>query len=108
MTGLGWDEIARTANHQANLNRAHVLTHPDLAKRLCDYPLHLKSPEQWNGYLPPPIHNGVHNDSPIRAQLVHILADAHTRANGHQTALLETSLEPPPDDDEPEPEEEPP
>jgi hypothetical protein len=106
MTGLGWGEPVRLAHAEATRNRAMVLSHPDLAKRLLDYPLHLGSPEQWSGYLPPVIHNGVHNDSPIRAQLVHILTDAHARTKGGQTALLETSLEPPPDDDEPEPEEE--
>jgi hypothetical protein len=107
VTGLGWGEPVRTAHAETTRNRALVLSHPDLAKRLTDYPLHLTDPHQWSGYLPPVMAGGVHNNSPIRAQLVHILTDALARTKDGQTALLETSLEPPPDD-EPEPEEDPP
>jgi hypothetical protein len=95
----GWQEITRAAKREAKINRARVLSYPDLAKRLTEDPQRLAHPEQWGGYLPPVMWNEARNNSPVRAQLVDILAEALARANGHQTAPLETSLEPPPDDD---------
>lgn len=67
------DEIAR--------RRELILSHPDLAARLTEAPLGYAKPEQWNGYIPPELWNGVRNDSPRRAALVEILAEAEGRTS---------------------------
>lgn len=59
--------------------RAMVLSHPDLAARLCAPPLDYKRPDQWNGFIPPEYFNGHFNDSPRRAALVEICAEAESR-----------------------------
>jgi hypothetical protein len=59
--------------------RAMVLAHPDLAERLTQPPLSYQRPEQWNGFVPPDTFNGQHNDSPRRAALVAIVAEAESR-----------------------------
>ncbi len=42
------------AAHQANqARRAAVLRHPDLARKLTQFPLAWKRPQNWNGYIPP-------------------------------------------------------
>jgi len=35
--------------------RGAVLKHPDLAAKLCRYPLSFERPDQWNGNLPPAV-----------------------------------------------------
>jgi hypothetical protein len=82
--------------------RARVLAYPDLAARLCQAPLGFARPQQWNGYVPPRMgqyaepellrsssgHPNRHghrtdpeqlNDSPRRAVLVSICAEALQR-----------------------------
>ncbi len=59
--------------------RAMVLAHPDLAAKLCQPPLSYQRPEQWNGFVPPEYFNGRPNDSPRRAALVAIIAEAQSR-----------------------------
>jgi hypothetical protein len=72
---------------QANeARRAAVLAHPDLAAKLCEPPLALKRPEQWRGFVPPKYvldERGVSqiNTSPIRAQLLPIVTEAHARSS---------------------------
>lgn len=73
------------ADHQQQLraeNRARrsaVLRHPDLAKRLTEPPMRYATPEIWNGQLPPAIWQGQRNDSPNRAALADIVAEAERR-----------------------------
>ncbi|MGI5162747.1 hypothetical protein ACQEU3_47075 [Spirillospora sp. CA-253888] len=59
--------------------RDAVLTYPDLAARLCEDPIGYARPDQWNGFVPPEIADQRHNNSPRRAALVEIVAEAHAR-----------------------------
>lgn len=59
--------------------RALVLQYPDLAARLCKPPLREATPETWNGWIPPEIWREQINDSPIRAALVALVAEAERR-----------------------------
>jgi hypothetical protein len=61
---------------RAQSERARVLRHPDIAKRLTEPPLRYSRPEVWNGYLPPDMWQGRHNDSPQRAALLEIVTAA--------------------------------
>jgi hypothetical protein len=85
------------------VRRARVLAHPDLARRLTDPPLRLSDPSRWSGWIPPKTlaeeccvhcagsnprppcrgcpHRTRANDSPIRRQLVEIVAEALRRAS---------------------------
>lgn len=75
-------ELARRAmlaRDWIKLRRAMVLRHPDLAARLCEPPIGYREPWQWNGYIPPDTFTGNHNDSPQRAALVAIAAEAEAR-----------------------------
>lgn len=60
-------------------NRDAVLAHPDLAQKLTEPPLDYQRPEQWNGFVPPEYFNQQVNDSPRRAALVEIVAEAQAR-----------------------------
>lgn len=63
--------------------RERVLRYPDLAERLTQRPINFTKPELWNGFVPPkevPTAEGYElNDSPIRAALVEICAEAMRR-----------------------------
>lgn len=76
-------EIDVTTNAE---RRAVVLRHPDVARRLCERPLSLPKPEQWNGYISPPtLATGGRNDSPVRAQVMEVYTEACRREQeGHQ------------------------
>jgi hypothetical protein len=60
-------------------NRQVVLAHRDLAERLTRLPIGFGSPDQWTGFIPPEVWNGQHNDSPRRAALVELVAEAMAR-----------------------------
>ncbi|MFB7899894.1 hypothetical protein ACFC1B_26600 [Streptomyces xiamenensis] len=60
--------------------RALVLSHPDLAARLCERPIGHSDPEMWNGFVPPEMWQQQRNDSPVRAALLEIIAEAERRA----------------------------
>ena len=64
-------------------NRAAVLAHPDLAKKLTQPPLDYARPEQWNGFIPPKLvatEDGYElNDSPRRRALLRLVEEAHAR-----------------------------
>lgn len=93
---------AGARSRQASIERrARVLAHPDLARRLTEPPLALSEPGRWSGWIPPrqlaeqacavcvargPAwacrgreHLAPVNDSPFRAQLVDIAAEAMRR-----------------------------
>lgn len=95
-------QMAREAHAANQARRERVLRYPDLAEQLCEQPLGYKFPEQWNGFVAPadcqdespeslrspsgfpnPGHalTGArrHNDSPRRAALVDICAEAMRR-----------------------------
>lgn len=59
--------------------RRLVLSHPDLAARLCEPPLGYTKPAQWSGFIPPEEFNGEHNRSPRRDALIDIAAEALRR-----------------------------
>lgn len=62
--------------------------HPDLAERLTVAPCPHTSPEKWSGYVAPDTWNGSHNDSPIRAAIAELVAEAERReaaGHNHQT-----------------------
>lgn len=64
--------------------RRTVLAHPDLAAQLTAPPCKFPSPEMWTGYigaefLPGHLGDGARNDSPYRAQLVGLVAEADRR-----------------------------
>jgi hypothetical protein len=67
--------------------RERVLGHPDLAARLTEEPIGYGRPEQWNGFVPPLVWNGQFNDSPRRAALAEICAEALKRHGGDCPAL---------------------
>ncbi|OXS35417.1 hypothetical protein [Streptomyces sp. XY006] len=77
---------ARTNAAQENTRRrALVLRHPDLAERLTQPPIGHTTPQHWTGYVPPeydaPSVGGSQpiNNSPIRAALAALVAEAEAR-----------------------------
>jgi|SRR5699024_3997573 len=60
--------------------RRAVLSHPDLAERLCEHPLSYKRPDQWTGFIPPEMWQGQPNNSPRRLALVAIYEEALARS----------------------------
>jgi hypothetical protein len=101
--GFNEKAVRDQARAECQERRARVLKHPDLAKRLTEAPLKYGRPEAWNGYVPPaegpwggqsprsspPCNCSqrwhghdvlvVRNDSPQRAALVEICAEALAR-----------------------------
>lgn len=92
------------AREENAARRERVLRYPDLAARLTEPPLTFRQPEDWNGYVPPrtlaedtcewcpspervnrgedcrnPQHLAKVNDSPRRAALIEICAEAFRR-----------------------------
>jgi hypothetical protein len=65
----------RVAWSTAERRRRRVLAHPDIAVRLLR--VGYTDPAHWTGYVPPSTWSGhygpVHNDSPVRRELVDIL-----------------------------------
>jgi hypothetical protein len=57
-----------------------VLSYPDLAAKLCEPPLSYTKPSHWNGFVPPDLFNGEHNNSPYREALAAIVAEAMERS----------------------------
>lgn len=82
MTARG---TVRAALAESAERRARVLRHDDLAALLKAKPLEYKRPDQWNGYVPPALmpedSDGLakRNDSPRRAALVELSAEAWRR-----------------------------
>lgn len=74
------DEARRAARDENDRRRRLVLAHEDLAKRLTEPPLAHSAPERWTGFVPPATCAGAINTSPVRAQLVAIVAEAERRA----------------------------
>lgn len=93
-----WRQTIATSKRDSLARRARVLAHPDLAQRLTDPPLRLRSPERWSGWIPlrelpqescghctssggrrcrGVAHRARANDSPVRRQLVDIAAGGH-------------------------------
>ena len=66
--------------------RAVVLRFPDIAAKLTEFPMSYARPEQWTGFIPPKWVTAPHgsgwvlNDSPSRAALLAIHAEAVERA----------------------------
>jgi hypothetical protein len=86
-------QAAAEAEHAER--RKLVLGFDDLAKRLTQQPVRYASPEQWNGYIPPLMVEGPHNDrthrdsmtrnpSPQRVHLVAICHEAYARTFGEE------------------------
>jgi hypothetical protein len=72
-------------------NRRLVLAHPDLAQKLTEAPCRFATPEMWTGYIGPKWIEGrfgeaVLNDSPYRAQLAGLVAEAEQRHTRKDTA----------------------
>lgn len=71
------------ASAAVKTRRIRVLAHDDLAARLTRPPLSYTKPGQWNGYVPPALDAcGRRNNSPRRAALVEIAAEAWHRDEG--------------------------
>lgn len=68
--------IAPTSDTACQAERARVLRHPEIAKRLCDPPLRYSHPEAWSGYVPPETWQGKTNNHPARAALLGIITAA--------------------------------
>lgn len=90
-------EEVRAAHEACVARRERVLRYPDLAKRLTEPPLNIPTPEMWTGYVPPARgpwggSDGfgdvkvVANNSPARAVLVEISAEALRRDQDSQTS----------------------
>ncbi len=58
---------------------ARVLSHQDLAVLLIERPICHEKPDRWNGYVPPAMWREEPNNSPVRAALVDICAEALRR-----------------------------
>ena len=70
-------QLTTAQAHERNVaQRALVLAHPEVARRLTDYPLALREPKCWNGFVPPELWREERNDTPQRAQLLAIIAEA--------------------------------
>lgn len=67
---------APTSDSACQAERARVLRHPDIAKRLCESPLYYTRPEVWNGYVPPAMWREQTNDAPERVALLDIIGAA--------------------------------
>ncbi|GLZ10266.1 hypothetical protein Acsp04_05010 [Actinomadura sp. NBRC 104425] len=84
-----WESARVKAHEHAAQRRRRVLAYADLADRLTAPPLCYARPEQWNGYVPPSTWGAVQsgdksfrelpNDSPRRAALVELCAEALRR-----------------------------
>jgi hypothetical protein len=68
--------IAPTSDSATQGERARVLRHPEIAKKLCEAPLYYSRPEAWNGYVPPAMWREEHNDAPERKALLEIIGAA--------------------------------
>lgn len=60
----------------ADMRRALVLRHPDVAAKLLLWPLSYKQPEQWSGAMPPEQWGGHPNNAPERKAILALLAEA--------------------------------
>ena len=78
----GITEALRYQREEIAANRDAVLAHPDLAARLTADPIGYKTPEQWNGFIPPDSFNGQHNRSPRREALLELVAEARAAKEG--------------------------
>lgn len=69
-------------NPRGKANRELIMRHPDLAEKLRKlYGIHESLPlESWSGFVPPALtEHGSINNSPYRAGLVALLAEARRR-----------------------------
>lgn len=73
------DRIYAERRQLSETRRYRVLGHEDLAVTLTKPPLGYARPDQWSGYVPPRMWAEQLNDSPHRAALVGICAEAATR-----------------------------
>lgn len=105
----GWSDLNAQATKECTRRRARVLSHPDIARMLTQFPLRLTNPDKWTGFIPPqeiPTLSGwKRNTSPIRAQLVAIMNAVDERENqlDFDGPPDMPELEPPPDEDQPPP-----
>jgi len=82
-----WKAYRRAVRSEAmavcTIRKTAVLAHPDLAEKLTENPCAFSRPELWSGYVPSATvelkHSQRANDSPYRAQLVAIVAEAQIR-----------------------------
>lgn len=101
-----WRDALDSAAVTCEARRASVLRHPDLAARLTGEPIGYQSADQWNGWIPPPVISPgggpellrspsgfpgharaggeTMNDSPRRAALVEVAAEAWRRDHEDQ------------------------
>ncbi|WP_055406609.1 hypothetical protein [Frankia sp. ACN1ag] len=75
-----WRSKLTEAQAACAQRRARVLAHPDLAARLCAPPLGYRSPEGWNGFVPPRLCGEQLNASVVRRALVDLATEAMRRA----------------------------
>jgi hypothetical protein len=75
-----WRQAHEEAMARRDARRAAVLAHSDLAERLTQPPLNYATPEQWHGGVGPETWKGGQNDSPRRAALLELVAEAERRA----------------------------
>lgn len=79
------------ASATCDRNRRAVLAQPDLAGQLTEPPCKFASPGMWTGYIGPSHLEGrygetVVNDSPYRAQLLALVAEAEQRSSRTESA----------------------
>lgn len=75
-------EALKASKEASSARRKRVLAYVDLRDRLKADPVSMADPEAWNGWIPPSTdQHGSFNNSPRRAALVDIAAEAMRREN---------------------------
>lgn len=73
-------EAAEKSRVDSARRRELVLKHPDLRDQLVGYLIGYSKPENWNGWIPPATDaKGARNNSPRRAALIALVAEAERR-----------------------------
>lgn len=71
----------RTGTAANTRRKKLVLAHDDLAEQLTKVPIALARPDCWTGFVPPErLESGLINRSPVRTQLLELVAEAERRA----------------------------
>lgn len=76
-----WIGFIQQYRDQAAARRARVLRHPEVAAKLCQWPLEYTDPAHWTGFIPPATTDGGRKaiDTPARRALIAICQEVVER-----------------------------